>query len=81
MTLALLEGRSARFHVVPEAQVESFRPKERDSDAWPEWSTELSPAELATAAEKNTPSKVFGEIVGAVAYSIGLVVLLIWLFF
>jgi hypothetical protein len=76
MTLAILEGRSARPRMVPKAKVEGVCSNERDCDVWPEWSTERAPAELANAAEKNKLSKVLGEVAGAIAYSLGLVVLL-----
>jgi hypothetical protein len=75
MTLANTYGRPARLHAVrkPDRNVPS---KERDSDVWPDWSTELDASEIAKSTEKNKPATVLREAVGAILYSVGLVVLL-----
>jgi hypothetical protein len=76
MTLARLKYGPVRLHVVPKSCRENVASKERVSDVWPDWSTELNAAELAKTIEKNRPSIVLREAAGAVAYSIGLVILL-----
>jgi hypothetical protein len=75
MSLANMHSRPTWLHAVPKPP-QSPAPKERTSDVWPDLSTELSECELAKSAEKNRPSTIFGEAVGAVIYSVGLVVLL-----
>jgi hypothetical protein len=76
MTLARLENDRNRFKAIPKPGRESAASRERVSDAWPGWSTDLSAAELAKGAEKNRPSVVLREAAGAVIYSVGLVILL-----
>lgn len=48
---------------------------ERTSDCWPDWSTPLNPLDLAKAAARNRPSKVFAEVGKTVAVIAGLVLL------
>lgn len=77
MTIATLEDFRSPVHAVPTARKSSVVSGERVSDVWPDWSsTELSDTELTKVAEKNRPSVVLREAVGAVLYSVGLVVLL-----
>ena len=76
MTLASLETGRSRLYVVPSSRPERVTPPDRVSDAWPDWSTELSDAELAKAARKNRTSVVLREAAGAVVFSVGLVILL-----
>lgn len=78
MTLANLDIRRSRLRAVPKPQLRVVL-KERGSEVWPDWSTELSPAELAQSAAKNKPSAVLKEAAGAVIYSVGLVILLMTL--
>jgi hypothetical protein len=75
MSLANSYGRPAWLYTVPKVE-QSVTSTERESDVWPDWSTELSPFEIAKSAEKNRPSAVLREAVGAILYSLGLVVLL-----
>jgi hypothetical protein len=76
MSLARLENDHSRFRVVSKPRGESVATEERASDVWPDWSTELSAAELAKGVEKNRPSIILREAAGAVIYSVGLVILL-----
>jgi hypothetical protein len=76
MTLARLESDRSRLQVVPKLGRESVASEERVSDVWPDWSMELSEKDLAKGVEKNRLSIVLREAVGAVVYSVGLVVLL-----
>ncbi len=75
MPLANMHSRPAWLHSVPKPP-QSPAPKERTSDVWPDFSTELSESDLARSAGKNRPFTILGEAVGAVIYSVGLVVLL-----
>jgi hypothetical protein len=50
--------------------------KERVSDCWPDFGTALKDFELASAEAKNRPGTVLLQAMGAVIYSVGLVVLL-----
>jgi hypothetical protein len=75
MSLANTYGRPAWLSAVPKPD-QDLTSKERDSDVWPDWSTDLSTSEIAQSAEKNKPSAVLREAVGAILYSVGLVVLL-----
>lgn len=68
-------------HVVVKAAVpirgpRGNRVRERDSDCWPDFSSELSEDRLKASARKNRIGTVLVEILGAVAYSVGLVILL-----
>ncbi len=47
---------------------------ERVSDAWPDFSTELSEAEIQVMIHKNRPARVLWQAARAVVYSVGLVV-------
>jgi hypothetical protein len=76
MTLARLENHRSRFKAVPKPGRKSAASRERVSDVWPDWSADLSAAELAKSVEKNRPSIVLREAAGAVIYSVGLVILL-----
>lgn len=76
MTIATLEDFRSRVHAVQTPRKSNVVSEERDSDVWPDWSTELSQTELTKAVEKNRPSIVLREAVGAVLYSVGLVILL-----
>jgi hypothetical protein len=76
MTLARLESDCSRFQAVPKLGRESVASEERVSDVWPDWSMELSEEDLARGVEKNRLSIVLWEAVGAVVYSVGLVILL-----
>ncbi len=76
MSLARLENDRSRFRVVPQARRKSVASEDRVSDVWPDWSTERSPAELAKDVEKNRPATILREAAGAIAYSVGLVILL-----
>ena len=75
MSLANTYGRPAWLHAIhkPDQSVPS---KERDSDVWPDWSTELDASEIARSTEKNKPATILREAVGAILYSVGLVILL-----
>jgi len=79
MSFANSENRSVRHaHLVP-ARVHGREPApscQRLSDCWPDFSTDLSEDQIETAQQKNRPSAVLKEAVGAILYSIGLVVLL-----
>jgi hypothetical protein len=75
MTLANTYGRPARLHAVSKPDY-GVPPTERDSDVWPDWSTELDAAEIAKSTQKNKPATILREAAGAIAYSVGLVVLL-----
>jgi hypothetical protein len=75
MTIATREDFRSREHVTT-PRMRNVVSRERVSDVWPDWSTELSAAELAENVEKNRPSLVLREVAGAVVYSIGLVILL-----
>jgi hypothetical protein len=66
----------SRFQAVPKLGRESVASEERVSDVWPDWSMELSEEDLARGVEKNRLSIVLWEAVGAVVYSVGLVILL-----
>ncbi len=77
MTLAVLENFRSRPQPAPEPDRDRGLSQERNSDVWPDWSTEIGEAELASSAEKNRPSVILREAVGAVLYSSGLVMLLI----
>lgn len=61
------------LYVVPKAR-EQGPAQERVSDVWPDFSTELSEAEIRATVEKNRPSRVLWEALWATAYSVGLVV-------
>jgi hypothetical protein len=50
--------------------------RERVSDVWPDWSSELSEVEIGKSAEKNKAATVLWEAVRAVAVSVGMVILL-----
>jgi len=76
MTLARLESDRSRSQAVPKPCRESVASEERVSDVWPDWSMELSEADLAKGVEKNRPSAVLREAAGVVVYSVGLVILL-----
>ena len=52
-------------------------PRERLSDSWPDFAAELPDANIKDSAWKNRVGQVLGEALGAVVYSVGLVVLLI----
>lgn len=75
MSLANTYGRPAWLHAVPQPD-KSVPPQERDSDVWPDWSSEMSAPEIAKSAEKNRPSAVLREAAGAILFSVGLVVFL-----
>lgn len=51
-------------------------PRERVSDSWPDYASELSDDDIKASARKNKFGRVLGEALGAVVYSIGLVALL-----
>jgi hypothetical protein len=74
MTLASLE----RDHRRPPYAVSKTRAQEpaqeRVSDAWPDFSTELSKDEIRVMVQKNSPARVLWQAIWAVVYSIGLVV-------
>lgn len=76
MTIATLEDFRSTLHTVPTPRKSSAVSDERASDVWPDWSSELNETELTRAAEKSRPSVILREAVGAVLYSVGLVVLL-----
>ena len=76
MTSARLQNDRSRFQVVPKPHRKVVASEDRVSDVWPDWSTERTPAELSKVVEKNRPSIVLLEAAGAVAYSVGLVILL-----
>jgi len=77
MTLARPENARDRFQLVSKPRNESAASEERSSDVWPDWSIEPDAAALAKVVKKNRPSVVLLEAVGAIAYSVGLVILLI----
>jgi hypothetical protein len=77
MTLARLEYDRGHLQVVPKPRRKSVPSGERVSDVWPDWSTQISAAELAEGEQKNRPSAVLREAAGAVICSVGLVILLI----
>lgn len=76
MTVARLENGCSCFDAVPKPRRESVASKEGISDAWPDWSAEVSAAELAKTAEKNRPALVLWEAVRTIVTSVGMVVLL-----
>ncbi len=76
MTIATLEDFRSTEHAVPASRKNSAVSNERVSDVWPDWSSKLGEADLTKAVGKNRPSVVLREAVGAVLYSVGLVVLL-----
>lgn len=77
MTIATLEDFRSRVHAECRPRKSGGVSDERASDVWPDWSsTELSDIELTQMATKNKPSAILREAVGAVLYSVGLVILL-----
>jgi hypothetical protein len=58
------------------SNVNRRQPRERVSDVWPDWSSELSEVEIEKSAEKNKAATVLWEAVRAVAVSVGMVILL-----
>lgn len=58
------------------APSKSDPPRERLSDSWPDIGTTLSEEDIKLSAEKNKIGRVLGEALGAVVYSVGLVILL-----
>jgi len=74
MSLASLE-RPCRLplSVVPKSRAREVA-EERFSDAWPDFSTELSEAEIQAMAQKNRPAQILWQAIWAVIYSVGLVV-------
>jgi hypothetical protein len=79
MTLAHSKSGLGRVQVVPKPPQDTVWP-ERDSDVWPDWSTDLSASELAKLVAKNKPSIVLLQASGAIIYSVGLVILLMLVF-
>lgn len=75
MSLANTYGRPAWLRAVPQPE-QGAPPKERDCDAWPDWSSEMSASEIAKSTEKNRPIAVLLEAAGAILFSLGLVVFL-----
>jgi len=74
MTLASLERDHRRpLYAVPKTR-ERGPAQERFSDAWPDFSTELSKDEIGVMVQKNRPARVLWQAIWAVVYSIGLVV-------
>jgi hypothetical protein len=75
MTLASSERDHRRLlYAVPETHEQELV-QERNSDAWPAFSTELSEAEIQALVEKNRPAYVFWQAMWVVVYSVGLVLL------
>ena len=58
------------------SNVNRRQPRERVSDVWPDWSSELSEVEIEKSAERNKAATVLWEAVRAVAVSVGMVILL-----
>lgn len=75
MSLASSDNRQA-CHVVPFRGRPHEGAREQVSDCWPDFSSDLSGERLRASVRKNRIGRVLAEIVGAVAYSVGLVVLL-----
>jgi hypothetical protein len=76
MTLISLENNRQRFAAVPWSRRDTVVSKERVSDVWPDWATELNEGELTEVAEKNRPSVVLWEALRAIVISVGMVILL-----
>ena len=75
MAFANFEDRPASLQRLPRIHAASAA-RERGTDAWPDWSTDLNPQELDKMAQKNKPAIVLWEAAGIVLYSVGLVLLL-----
>ena len=74
MTLASLERDHRRpLYAVPKRR-EQEPAQERVSDAWPDFSTELSKDEIRVMVQKNRPAHVLWQAIWAVVYSVALVV-------
>lgn len=82
MSFAAPENRRVRhIHLVPlRCPDRAPAPSgQRLSDCWPDFSTELAEDRIKAAQQKNRPSAVLKEAVGAILYSVGLVILLMTL--
>ena len=74
MTFASLErGYHRLLHPVPKTRQQELA-QEHISDAWPDFSTELSEAEIRVMVEKNRPASVLWQAMWVVVYSVGLAV-------
>jgi hypothetical protein len=62
-----------QFHAIPRTEQRSRKSRERISDVWPDFSTELGDDRIEKQAEKNKPSIVLWEAVRAVMVSVGMV--------
>lgn len=78
MSFANAENR--RVHPIRLVSLRSCgRARQRLSDCWPDFSTELSEDKIEIAQRKNRPGAVLKEAIGAILYAVGLVVLLMTL--
>lgn len=77
MSLASSEKHSVRHaRIIPFHGRRREAAGERISDCWPDFSSTMPEARLRTSFRKNRAGRVLAEAVGAVAYSVGLVILL-----
>lgn len=75
MSIVHSQPRHAR-HLHPVPLGKQVPVHEGISDCWPETATELADENIRACAAKNAVGRVLGEALGAVIYSVGLVIAL-----